>query len=73
MKKLYCWEGTIMKRMIGVFLGLSLFVTIASAQIGIFDTHQDVGDPVIPSNAPTFADGKYTMDGVGSTIGRRSF
>ncbi len=55
-----------------VFLGFSQ--VIAQESIGIFDDHQDVGEPSIPGFANyNEDDGVYSVDAVGETIGDESY
>ncbi len=54
-----------------LLLGIVGVLSVGAEPIGIFDDHQDVGEPDIPGLAE-LNDGIYTVDAVGSTIGYRS-
>lgn len=62
-----------MKRILFAVFIVSLCVSSTFAQIGIFDQRADVGDLTLGPGQAAFDNGSYTIDGLGSTIGRRSF
>ncbi|MBI1390367.1 MAG: hypothetical protein GC154_18165 [bacterium] len=56
-------------------LGIAVLFSVAAAAqepVGEYTNHIDIGEPNIPGTA-SFADGKYTIEGGGATIGRQSF
>ncbi|MBI1390368.1 MAG: hypothetical protein GC154_18170 [bacterium] len=56
---------------LGMVVLLSVAVT-AQEPVGDFTDHIDIGEPSVPGSAD-YADGTYTLEGGGATIGRRSF
>lgn len=61
-----------MKKIMIACLAVSLCISSTYAQIGIFDQRADVGDLTLGPGQAAFDNGTYTIDGLGSTIGRRS-
>ncbi len=62
-----------MKRALFALTVVSLFVSASFSQIGIFEERADVGDLILGPGQASFDNGTYTMDALGTTIGRRSF